>query len=123
VVVQILRARNKIKPTHAVPVQELGSLSGLVCDLQLRIGPGLSPECALPEEYLGHNLNEHCSEDTGPLGALLTFSPVIQLGIHHPRKNKTKWCVLSEAFVVHFMYTRVSLYTSCTLIHKRNSGS
>jgi len=30
------------------------------------------PECALPEESLGHNLGEHCLEDTGPSGALPT---------------------------------------------------
>ena len=39
--------------------------SGLVCNLPLRGGLGLSPECTLPEEYLGHNLGEHCLEDTG----------------------------------------------------------
>jgi len=39
-------------------------LSGLVCDLLLRGGWGLSPECALPEEYLRHNLDEQCSENT-----------------------------------------------------------
>jgi len=30
----------------------------LVCDLLLRGGRGLSPECALPEEYLVHNLDD-----------------------------------------------------------------
>ena len=39
--------------------------SGLVCNLLLWGGRGLSPECALPEEYLGHNLDEHCLKDTG----------------------------------------------------------
>ena len=39
--------------------------SRLVCDLLLRGGRWLSPECALPEEYLGHNFDEHCLEDTG----------------------------------------------------------
>jgi len=48
--------------------------SGLVCDLLLRGGRGRSPECAWPEEYLGHNLDEHCLEDTGPLGALLSHN-------------------------------------------------
>ena len=38
--------------------------SGLVCDLLLRGGRGLSPEDALLEEYLGHNFDEHCLEDT-----------------------------------------------------------
>jgi len=38
--------------------------SGLVCDLLLRCGRELSHECALPEESLGHNLDEHCLEDT-----------------------------------------------------------
>ena len=41
--------------------------SGLVCDLLLTCGRGLSPSWTLPEESLGHNLSEHdeqCSEDT-----------------------------------------------------------
>jgi len=37
---------------------------GLVCNLLLRGGRGLLPECELSEEYLGHNLAEHCLEDT-----------------------------------------------------------
>ena len=44
----------------------------LVCDLLLRGGRGLSPDCALPEEYLGHNLDEHCLEQTGESGSLPT---------------------------------------------------
>jgi len=45
----------------------LCQFSGLVCDLLLSGGQGLSPDCAFkrPEEYLGHNLGEHCLEDTG----------------------------------------------------------
>jgi len=35
----------------------------LVCDLLLRVGRGLLPNFALPEEYLSHNLSEHCLED------------------------------------------------------------
>ena len=36
----------------------------LFCDLLLRGDRGLSPKCALPEEYSCHNLDEHCLEDT-----------------------------------------------------------
>jgi len=54
--------------------------SGLVYDLLLRDGGGVSPECALPEEYLGHNLDEHCLEDTGPIGALPTRGSTILPG-------------------------------------------
>jgi len=36
--------------------------SGLVCALLLRGGRGLSPDGALPEEYLSHNLDGHCLE-------------------------------------------------------------
>jgi len=36
----------------------------------LRGGRGLLPECALQQEYFGHNLGENCLEDTGPCGAL-----------------------------------------------------
>jgi len=52
--------------------------SGLVCDLLLRGGRELSPECALPEEYLDDNCDVHCLEDTGPCGALPTL-----VGGHH----------------------------------------
>jgi len=44
--------------------------SGLVCNLLLKDGRGLLPECALPERYLGHNLEEHCFEDTGVVRCL-----------------------------------------------------
>ena len=44
-------------------------MSGLVCDVLQRGGRRLSPERALPEEYLGHNLGEQCLEDTGLSGA------------------------------------------------------
>ena len=37
--------------------------SGLVCDLLLRVGRGLLPNFSLPEEYVGHNLGEHCLEN------------------------------------------------------------
>jgi len=43
---------------------------GLVCDLLLRGGRGLSPECTLPEECLGHDLSEPCVEDTGAVWCL-----------------------------------------------------
>jgi len=49
----------------------LSPFSGLVCDLLLRVcqcqcdlllrdARGVSPECTLPQEYLRHNLDEHC---------------------------------------------------------------
>ena len=31
------------------------------------------PECALPEEYIDQNLDQHCLEDTGPCGVLPTL--------------------------------------------------
>jgi len=49
-------------------------LGGLVCDLLLRGCRGLLPECALPEEYLGHNLDEYCLEDTWVLWCFTNFS-------------------------------------------------
>jgi len=35
-------------------------------------GRVLLPECILPEEYLGHNLDEHCLGDTG---AMVPYPP------------------------------------------------
>jgi len=32
----------------------------------------LSPDCTLSKEYLGHNLGEHCLEDTGEYSVLPT---------------------------------------------------
>ena len=71
-------------PTHLLPCFLLVSLVSLVhrlCGLSLILslgwsltqilllilggGQGLSPECALHGEYLSHNLDEHCLEDTG----------------------------------------------------------
>ena len=40
----------------------LRAFSGLVCDLLKRDGRGLPSDCTLPEEYLGHNLDEHYLE-------------------------------------------------------------
>jgi len=53
-----------------------GPFSGLVCDLILRGGRGLSPKCALLEEYLqvDHNLGKHCLEDTRKFDALPTWA-------------------------------------------------
>jgi len=44
--------------------------SGLVCDRLLWGGRGLSPQCTLTEEYLGHDLDEHCLEVTGVVWCL-----------------------------------------------------
>jgi len=43
---------------------------GLVRDLLLSNSQGLWPDCALTKEYLGHNLGEHSSEDTGAVWCL-----------------------------------------------------
>ena len=51
----------------------------LVCDLLLRGGRGLSPECALPEEYLGHNLDEHSLEQTEVVWCLAYPGGVVPL--------------------------------------------
>ena len=50
---------------------DLCSFSGFVCNLLLRGGRGLSPDCALPEEHLSHNLNEHWLEDSGAVWCLI----------------------------------------------------
>jgi len=60
--------------------------SGWVCDLLLRGGQGLSPECASPEEYLSHNFDVHCLQDTGPCVALRTL-----VGGHHGTRCYVPW--------------------------------
>ena len=58
--------------------------SGSVCDLLL--DGRLLPDCAIPKEHLGHNLEEHCLEDTRKSDALPTL-----VGGHHFTGRYVLW--------------------------------
>jgi len=65
---------------------DLCSFSGLVCNLPLRGGRGLSPDCALPKEHFSHNLNGHWLEDSGAIWCLT--QP--RVAAHHKVANRLR---------------------------------
>ena len=53
--------------------------SGLVCDLLLRGVRGLSPKCALPEEYLDHNCQKSISLFQMSISMQTPKNPITQI--------------------------------------------
>jgi len=68
--------------------------SGLVCDLLLRGVRGLSPKCALPEEYLDHNCQKsfsHCQQSISMANPQKSDNSNLHgLELHRPSSKGTK---------------------------------